>query len=93
LREVEAAARAIGLQIQVVNAGTIREINAAFATFARERPDALFIDQSEGPARARSSITRANDRGIRPARVPQPDVLLCRSWQRKAAQRGRLIAP
>jgi putative ABC transport system substrate-binding protein len=42
-REVEAAARAIGLQIQVLNASTIREINAAFATFARERPDALFI--------------------------------------------------
>jgi putative tryptophan/tyrosine transport system substrate-binding protein len=42
-REVEVAARAIGLQIQVLNASTIREINAAFATFARERPDALFI--------------------------------------------------
>jgi putative ABC transport system substrate-binding protein len=40
---VEAAARAIGLQIQVVNAGTSREINAAFATFVRERPDALFV--------------------------------------------------
>src|SRR5712692_3643067 len=34
LREVAAAARAIGLQIQVLNASTIREINAAFATFA-----------------------------------------------------------
>ena len=43
LRAVEAAARAIGLQIQILNAGTIREINAAFATFVRERPDALFV--------------------------------------------------
>ena len=43
LREVAAAARAIGLQIQVVNASTSREIEAAFATFARERPDALFV--------------------------------------------------
>jgi ABC-type uncharacterized transport system substrate-binding protein len=43
LREGEPAARAIGLQIQVHNASTIREINAAFATFARERPDALFV--------------------------------------------------
>jgi putative ABC transport system substrate-binding protein len=42
-REVEAAARAIGLQIQVLNASTIREINAAFETFAREKPDALFV--------------------------------------------------
>ena len=43
LREVEAAARAMGLQIQVLNASTSREIDAAFATLARERPDALFV--------------------------------------------------
>ena len=43
LRDVEAAARAMGLQIQVLNAGTSREIDAAFATFVRERPDALFV--------------------------------------------------
>jgi putative ABC transport system substrate-binding protein len=45
MREVEAAARGIGLQTQVLKAGTIGEINAAFATFARERPDALFVGQ------------------------------------------------
>jgi ABC-type uncharacterized transport system substrate-binding protein len=43
LRDVEPAARAIGLQIQVLNASTSREIDAAFATFVRERPDALFV--------------------------------------------------
>src|SRR5207245_7263007 len=43
LRDVEPAARAMGLQIQVLNAGTSREINAAFATIARERPDAIFL--------------------------------------------------
>ena len=43
LRDVAAAARAIGLQIQVLNASTSREINAAFATLGRERPDALFV--------------------------------------------------
>jgi ABC-type uncharacterized transport system substrate-binding protein len=43
LREGEPAARAIGLQLQLLSASTIREINAAFATFARERPDALFV--------------------------------------------------
>jgi putative ABC transport system substrate-binding protein len=43
LRDVEPAARAIGLQTQVLNAGTSREITAAFATFASERPDALFV--------------------------------------------------
>jgi putative ABC transport system substrate-binding protein len=40
---VELAARAIGLQTQVVRASTSREIDAAFATFVRERPDALFV--------------------------------------------------
>ena len=43
LRDVEAAARTMGLQIQVCNAGTIDEIDAGFATFARERPDALVV--------------------------------------------------
>jgi putative tryptophan/tyrosine transport system substrate-binding protein len=43
LRDVEPAARAMGLQIQVLNASTSSEINAAFATFVRERPDALFV--------------------------------------------------
>jgi putative ABC transport system substrate-binding protein len=43
LQEVQAAAPAIGLQIQILNATTIAEINAAFATFVRERPDALFL--------------------------------------------------
>ena len=43
MRDVEAAARALGLQIQVFNVSAIREIDAAFATFARERPDALFV--------------------------------------------------
>jgi putative tryptophan/tyrosine transport system substrate-binding protein len=43
LREVREAAPAIGLQIQALNASTIGEIDAAFATFSRERPDALFV--------------------------------------------------
>ena len=43
LRDVQSAARAMGLQIQVLNASTSREIDAAFATFVRERPDALFV--------------------------------------------------
>ena len=43
LRDVQEAARAIGLQIHVLNASTSREIDAAFATLARERPDALFV--------------------------------------------------
>jgi len=43
LRAVQEAAPAIGLQAQVLNATTIGEIDAAFATLARERPDALLV--------------------------------------------------
>jgi putative tryptophan/tyrosine transport system substrate-binding protein len=43
LRDVEPAAHAMGLQIQVLNASTSREIDAAFTTIVRERPDALFV--------------------------------------------------
>jgi ABC-type uncharacterized transport system substrate-binding protein len=46
LRDVEPAARAIGVQIQMLEADTSRDIDAAFATFVRERPDALFVATS-----------------------------------------------
>jgi putative tryptophan/tyrosine transport system substrate-binding protein len=46
VRDVEAAARAMGLQIRVLNANTSREIDTAFATLASERPDALFVSSS-----------------------------------------------
>ncbi|MGC2437069.1 MAG: ABC transporter substrate-binding protein, partial [Pseudolabrys sp.] len=43
VREVESAGRAMGLQVQIFNTGTTSELNAAFATFARQRPDVLFV--------------------------------------------------
>ena len=43
LKGVGAAARAIGLQIQIHNAKTSAEIDAAFETMSRERPDAVFV--------------------------------------------------
>jgi len=43
LAEVEQAARDLALQIQIVNASTSHEIDAAFAALAREQPDALFV--------------------------------------------------
>jgi hypothetical protein len=46
VRDVEAKARCIGLQIRVLNANTSREIDAAFGTFERERLDALFVGRA-----------------------------------------------
>ena len=43
LRDVQKAAPSIGLQIQILKATTTGEIDAAFATLARDRPDALFV--------------------------------------------------
>jgi putative ABC transport system substrate-binding protein len=43
VRDAKEAAPTIGLQIQILNAGTSNQIDVAFATFARERPDALFV--------------------------------------------------
>jgi putative ABC transport system substrate-binding protein len=46
LRDVETAARAMALHIQVLKADTTGEIDAAFKTFGRERPDAVFVTTS-----------------------------------------------
>ena len=43
LRQVQEAAPTLGLQIQSLNASTIGEIDAAFASLERDRPDALFV--------------------------------------------------
>ena len=61
LRDVEVAARALGLQIQALNASTSREIDAAFATFVRQQPDALFVgpDPFFSPRRVQLAILAA----------------------------------
>jgi putative tryptophan/tyrosine transport system substrate-binding protein len=43
VKDLETAARAMGLQIQVLNASSGREIDTAFAALVSERPDALFV--------------------------------------------------
>jgi putative ABC transport system substrate-binding protein len=62
--EVQEAAPAVGLQIQILNASTIDEIDAVFATLARERPDALFVagDAFFLERRVQFAILTARDR-------------------------------
>ena len=43
LRELQVASGAIGLQTRILKASTDREIDAAFASFIHDRPDALFV--------------------------------------------------
>ena len=64
LREVEAAASTLGLQIQIIKATTISEIDAAFATLAREGTDALLVapDGLFVSRRVQLAILTARDR-------------------------------
>jgi putative ABC transport system substrate-binding protein len=57
LRDVESAARATGLQIQIFNASSGPEIEAVFATLVRGHPDALFV--SGDPFFANRSVQMA----------------------------------
>jgi len=70
LRDVELAARAMGLQIQVLNASTGREIDAAFATFVRERPDALFVGSEALFSSRRVQLANLASRHAVPATYP-----------------------
>jgi ABC-type uncharacterized transport system substrate-binding protein len=74
LRDVEAAARAIGLQIQVFNASTSRDINAAFATFVRERPDALFVVGDPFLNSRRTQLVNLTSRHAIPATYATRDI-------------------
>jgi len=63
LRDVQEAARIIGLQTHVLNASTSREIDAVFATLARERLDALFVAPDAFFTSRRVQITTLAARG------------------------------
>jgi ABC-type uncharacterized transport system substrate-binding protein len=43
VRDVQTAARSLGQEINILNARTIRDIDAAFATLAQMRGDALLV--------------------------------------------------
>jgi putative ABC transport system substrate-binding protein len=64
LRSMQDAARILGLQIHGVNASTSREVDGAFATFSRERPDALFVapDSFFASRRVQIATLAARDR-------------------------------
>jgi ABC-type uncharacterized transport system substrate-binding protein len=73
LRDVEPAARAIGLQLRVLNASTSREIDTAFATFHGDRPDALFVGQDVFFVTRRVQLANLASRHAIPAAYGQRD--------------------
>ena len=66
LRDVQDAARTMGLQIHVLNARSGGEVDAAFAILAQERPDALFVAAdpflTSRPVRVQIAILAASGR-------------------------------
>jgi putative ABC transport system substrate-binding protein len=67
LQDVEPAARAMGLQIRVLNASTSGEINEAFANVVRARPDAIFVDSDPFFNSRRVQLTQLAARHTIPA--------------------------
>src|SRR5262245_45281502 len=74
LRDVEPAARALGLQIQVLNASTGSEIDAVFATFVRERPDALLVQANALFTIRRSQLANLATRDLVPTAYATPEI-------------------
>jgi putative ABC transport system substrate-binding protein len=73
LSDVQSAAHSMGLQIQIFNAGTSRDINVAFATFVREPPDALFVGIDAFFVSRRVQLTHLAARHAVPATYPLRD--------------------
>jgi putative ABC transport system substrate-binding protein len=67
VKDAEAAARAIGLQIRVLEASTSREIDVAFATLVRERVDVLFVGTDSFFSARRVHLTHLASRHAIPA--------------------------
>jgi putative tryptophan/tyrosine transport system substrate-binding protein len=67
VKDAEAAARAIGLQIRVLEASTTREIDVAFATLVRERVDVLFVGTDSFFSARRVHLTHLASRHAIPA--------------------------
>jgi putative tryptophan/tyrosine transport system substrate-binding protein len=73
VKDVQAAAGAMGLQTQVARASTSSEIGAAFATFARERPDALLVGIDPFFNSRRTQLVHLATRYAVPASYPARD--------------------
>jgi putative ABC transport system substrate-binding protein len=97
-----AAVRSLGLQIQVLEASSIREINATFATFARDKPDALFVNSDPLFNGRRTQLVNLASRHAVPASYPARDYVeagglmsyganIADTWRQAAVYAGRIL--
>ena len=75
LREIQEAARSLGLQIQVIKASTSRDIDVAFATLIRDRADALFVVPDAFFVSRRVQLATLAARHAIPATYPSREVV------------------
>jgi putative tryptophan/tyrosine transport system substrate-binding protein len=73
VHDIQQAAPALGLQIQVLNASSISEIDAAFAALGRERADALFVAADAFFVSQRGQLATLTARDKIPASYPDRD--------------------
>jgi putative tryptophan/tyrosine transport system substrate-binding protein len=74
VRDVGAAARGMGVQVQVFNASTSREIDAAFANLVRERSDAVFVSGDAFFTSRRVQLATLATRYVIPSSFSQREV-------------------
>jgi ABC-type uncharacterized transport system substrate-binding protein len=67
LSDLEPAGRTMGLQLQVLNASSSRDIDKAFETLARDRPDAVFVSLDTTFADRRVQLVHLASRHAIPA--------------------------
>jgi putative ABC transport system substrate-binding protein len=102
LRDVTGAARGMGLLIQVLNASTSREIDAAFATLGRERPDVLFVSTDTFFSSRRVQLVNLATRHAIPAGFPNRESTeigglmsyganIADAWRQSGAYTGRIL--
>jgi putative ABC transport system substrate-binding protein len=102
LRDAQAAARQLGLQIQVFNVSTSREIDAAFAIFSRERTDALFVGADLFFIGRRAQFITLAARHAVPATFPSRDFVeggglmsyganIANAWRQVGIYTGRVL--
>jgi putative ABC transport system substrate-binding protein len=74
VREVEVAARGMGVQVQVFNAGSSREIDDAFANLVRERSDAVFVSGDAFLTSRRAQLATLAARYMIPSSFSQREI-------------------
>jgi putative ABC transport system substrate-binding protein len=102
LKDVEPAARAIGLEIQALKASTSEEINGAFAALVRQRADALFVEIDPFFTSRRLQLTHLATRNAVPATYPTRQFVeagglmsygsnLTDAWRQVGVHAGRIL--